>query len=375
MTQPFVGLEDVVICESAICFIDGEKGILSYRGYLANRLAEVSTFEETSYLLLYGRLPAADELSAFQKDLRAQRTIPEGVLDILKRVPPETNPMAWLRTAVSALSGFDVDAEDNSEAANIRKAIRLTAQTATLVAAIDRVRKGQPVLAPDPALDHSANFLYMLTGKKPEDLSRKALDMALILQADHELNASTFAGRVTVSTLSDMHSGVTSAVGTLKGPLHGGANTAVMEMLKKVGSVDKVEAWLADQFANKKKIMGFGHRVYTVFDPRAAVLKKMSKELSLKVGPSQWFEMSEAIEKAVITQKKINPNLDFYSATVYHYLGIDTDLYTLIFAMSRMIGWCTHIVEQHKNNRLIRPLTQYVGPQDLAYLPLSQRSK
>lgn len=373
MTEPLVGLEDVVIATSTICFIDGEKGILSYRGYLANELAEHSTYEEIAYLLLHGQLPNAAQLKAFQTELRSQRAIPEGALEILKRIPAKSNAMSWLRTAVSALSAFDVDAEDNGEAANKRKAVRLTAQTATLVAAIDRVRKGLAPIAPDPSLDHSANFLYMLSGKKPDDLSRRALDMALILQADHELNASTFAGRVTVSTLSDMHSGVTSAVGTLKGPLHGGANQAVMEMLLKVGSLDKVDSWLAEQLAAKKKIMGFGHRVYTVFDPRAAVLKKMSQELSVKVGPSKWFEMSEKIEKAVIGQKKINPNLDFYSATVYHYLGIDTDLYTLIFAMSRMIGWCTHIIEQLNNNRLIRPLTQYAGPQNLRYTPIAQR--
>jgi len=373
MAEPMVGLEDVVIATSTICFIDGEKGILSYRGYLANELAVHSNYEETAYLLLNGQLPTAAQLKAFQSDFRAQRTIPDGVLEILKRVPPKSNTMSWLRTAVSALSAFDSEAEDNSEAANRRKAIRLTAVTASLVAAIDRVRKGLPLVAPDPSLDHAANFLYMLSGKKPDELSRRALDMAMILQADHDLNASTFAGRVTVSTLSDMHSGVTSAIGALKGPLHGGANQAVMDMLRKIGSLDKVDSWLAEQFAAKKKIMGFGHRVYTVFDPRAAVLKKMGKDLSIKVGPAKWFEMSEKIEQAVISQKKINPNLDFYSATVYDYLGIDMDLYTLIFGMSRMIGWCTHIIEQLNHNRLIRPLTQYEGPQGLTYKPINQR--
>jgi citrate synthase len=374
MTEPMVGLEDVVIATSTICFIDGDKGILAYRGYAVNDLAEKSSYGETAYLLLYGHLPTSGELKTFLQEVRRQRVIPDVVLNILRQMPVSTNPMAWLRTAVSALSGTDPDAEDNSEVANFRKAVRLTGQLSTLVAAIDRVRKGKPIVPPDPSLDIADNFLYMLTGKKPDELAHRALDMAMILQADHELNASTFAARVTVSTLSDMHSGVTSAIGTLKGPLHGGANQAVMEMLKTIGAVDKVEAWLQDQLAAKKKIMGFGHRVYTVFDPRAAVLKVKARELSQKMGPAKWFEMSEIIEKYMIANKKINPNLDFYSATVFHYLGIDTDLYPLIFAMSRIIGWCTHIIEQFQTNRLIRPLTQYAGESNLKYVPITQRS-
>jgi citrate synthase len=292
----------------------------------------------------------------------------------LQMIPSKTDAMAWLRTGVSALASFDPQSEDNSEAANVQKTIRLTAQFATMAAVIARTRKEQSIMAPDPTLDHASNFLYMLTGKKPDELSRRAMDMALILQADHELNASTFAARVTISTLSDLYSGVTSAVGTLKGPLHGGANQRVMEMLEKIGTPDKAEAFVREQLAAKKKIMGFGHRVYTTVDPRAAVLKQKSKELSQKLGPAKWFEISEIIERIMIHEKKINPNLDFYSATVFRYLGIDTDLYPVIFAVSRVVGWCTHMIEQYRNNRLIRPLSHYTGPQGLRYEPVGSRS-
>jgi citrate synthase len=373
MPEPLNGLEDVVITTSSICFIDGDKGILRYRGYNANELAEKSTYEETAYLLVYGQLPDAAQLAAYQAELRTDRDIPSQLLKIVQSIPNTADPMAWLRTAVSALSAFDPESEDNSEPANLRKTVRLTAQLATLAAAIERIRKNKPVIAPDSSLDHATNFLYMITGKKPDELSRKALDMALILQADHELNASTFAARVTTSTLSDMYSAVTSAIGTLKGPLHGGANQRVMEMLEKIGTPDKAEAFLREQLSAKKKIMGFGHRVYTTFDPRAAVLKQKSKELSQKVGPAKWYEMSEIIEKIMISEKSINPNLDFYSATVFRYLNIDTDLYPVIFAISRIVGWCTHIMEQYKNNRLIRPLSQYTGPQELKYEPMATR--
>jgi citrate synthase len=374
MAEPSVGLEDVVIANSTITFIDGEKGILRYRGYDVNELAEKSTFEEVSYLLLYGQLPSEAQLKEFDQELKKNRSIPAEIIELLQMIPRKTDPMAWLRTGVSALSGFDPEAEDISETANIRKTIRLTAKLATIVAAIERLRKGQEIVAPDPSLSHAADFLYMLTAKKPDDLSRKAMDVALILQADHELNASTFAGRVTVSTLSDLHSGVTSAIGALKGPLHGGANQRVMEMLEKIGSADKVEAFVKEQLAAKKKIMGFGHRVYTTVDPRAAILKRMSKELSVKVGPAKWYEMSEQMESLILREKKLNPNLDFYSASVYNYLHVDIQLYPLIFAMSRVIGWCTHFIEQYRNNRLIRPLTHYTGPQGLQYAPIQGRS-
>ncbi len=374
MVEPLVGLEDVVITTSTICFIDGEKGILRYRGYDVSELGAKSSYEEVSYLLLYGQLPNASQLHQFSDELKKNRPIPDTLATILKAIPPKTDPMAWLRTGVSALAAFDPEAEDNSEAANLRKTLRLVAQTATLTTAIDRIRKKLPLVAPDSQLDHAANFLYMLSGKKPDELSRRAMDLALILQADHELNASTFAGRVTVSTLSDIYSAATSAVGTLKGPLHGGANQRVMEMLEKVGSVAHVEPFIKEQLAAKKKVMGFGHRVYTTLDPRAAILKQMSRDLSQKIGPAQWFEISEAIEQLMLREKNIHANLDFYSASVYRYIGIDTDLFPLIFATSRMIGWCTHFLEQYKNNRLIRPLTQYTGPQGLHYTPLANRN-
>jgi citrate synthase len=369
-----VGLEDVVVATSTITFIDGDKGILRYRGYDVNELAEKSTYEETAYLLLNGQLPTASQLADFQKDLRANRAVPPTVLQIIKQIPSGADPMGTLRTAVSALSAFDPEAEDNSEPANVRKTIRLTGQVATLVAAIERIRKKQEPISPDPSLDHAANFLYMLTGNKPDDLARRAIDIALILQADHELNASTFSGRVTVATLSDIYSGVTSAVGTLKGPLHGGANQKVMEMLNKVATPDKVEPFVKEQLAAKKKIMGFGHRVYSTIDPRAAILKRTSKELSIKVGPAKWYEMSETMEALVLREKKLNPNLDFYSATVYNYLGIEIDLYPMIFAASRVVGWCTHLIEQYRNNRLIRPLTEYAGAPLQQYTPIAQRT-
>jgi citrate synthase len=376
MTTPLstAGLEDVVITTSAITFIDGDKGILRYRGYDVNELAEKSTFEETAYLILNGRLPAQSELSAFQAELRQNRAAPPALLQLIKQLPPKTDSMAWLRTAVSALAAYDSEAEDGTDGANRRKTIRLTGQMATLVAAIERIRHGQDPILPDPALDHAANFLYMLSGKKPDDLSRRAIDIALILQADHELNASTFSARVTVATLSDMYSGVTSAVGTLKGPLHGGANQRVMEMLQKIGSLDKVEPFVREQLASKKKIMGFGHRVYIHVDPRAAILKRMSKELSAKVGPAKWYEMSERMEALMLSEKKLNPNLDFYSASVYQYLGIPIDLYPMIFAASRVIGWCTHILEQYGHNRLIRPLAEYKGPAFQPYQAIAERA-
>lgn len=374
MAEPLVGLEDVVITTSTITYIDGDKGILRYRGYDVNELAEKSTYEEVAYLLLYGQLPTTAELSQFDGELRKNRGVPETLIAMLKQIPTKTDPMAWLRTAVSALASWDTEADDITEPSNIRKTIKLTAQLATLTAAIERIRQGQPVVAPDVSLDFAGNFLYMMSGKKPDHTSRRAMDVALILQADHELNASTFAGRVTVSTLSDIYSGVTSAVGTLKGPLHGGANQRVMEMLEKIATPDKVESFLKEQLAAKKKVMGFGHRVYTTIDPRAAILKRMSKELSQKVGPAKWYEMSIAMEEIMVSQKKINPNLDFYSASVYKYLGIPTDLYPSIFATSRVVGWCTHFIEQYRNNRLIRPATQYLGPQGLQYQPIASRT-
>jgi len=373
MNEPLAGLEDVVVTSSAITFIDGDKGILRYRGYDVNELAEKSNYEEVAYLLIFGRLPTAPEFAAFTKELRSYRPVSADFSKLIASLPSTLDPMAWLRTAVSALEAYNQDSTDLSASANLHRTLRLTAQLATITAAIDRIRKGKPAVSPDLTLDHAANFLYMLTGQKPDALSHRAMDIALILQADHELNASTFAGRVTVSTLSDMYSAVTTAVGTLKGPLHGGANQRVMEMLDKIGSVDKVEPFVKQQLAEKKKVMGFGHRVYTNVDPRAAILKHMARELSEKVGPSKWYEMSELMEGMMLREKKLNPNLDFYSATVYRYLAIDVDLFPMIFATSRVVGWCTHFMEQYANNRLIRPLTHYTGPQWLKYDAIDRR--
>src|ERR1019366_7745679 len=375
MNEPLVGLEDVVVAASAITFIDGDQGILRYRGYDVSELAEKPTYEEVAYLLIFGRLPTQSEYDVFIKEKRSYRPLPPEFVKLLASLPPKMDAMAWLRTGVSALEAYNPDPENIGETFNLRRTFRLTAQFATITAVIDRIRKGKPVVAPDLTLDHASNFLYMLTGKKPDALSRRAMDIALILQADHELNASTFAGRVTVSTLSDMYSAVTTAVGTLKGPLHGGANQRVMEMLDKVGSVANVEPFIKKQLLEKKKIMGFGHRVYTNMDPRAAILKQMARELSEKVGPSKWYEMSEAMEVILLREKKLNPNLDFYSASVYRYLGIDTDLFPMIFATSRVVGWCTHFMEQYANNRLIRPLTHYTGPQWLKYEAIDRRKE
>jgi len=373
MAEPLVGLEDVVITNSTICFIDGEKGILQYRGYPANELAEKSNYEEVAYLLIYGHLPNPSEFNAFKTELRNHRALSPDFLKAVTSLPRGGNAMARLRTLVSMLEAYDPQAEDISEAANLRHTIQLTAKLATVAAAMERISKGQPVIVPDPALDHSANFLYMLTGKKPDETSRRAMDIALILQADHELNASTFAGRVTVSTMSDMYSAVVSAIGTLKGPLHGGANKAVMEMLEAIGSIENVEPYMKAQLAAKKKVMGFGHRVYTTLDPRAEILKVMAEKLSKSVGPATWYDMSIKVQSIMLKEKNINANLDFYSASVYHYLAIEKDLFPVIFAVSRVVGWCTHFMEQYKNNRLIRPMTNYVGPKNLSFVPMEKR--
>jgi citrate synthase len=375
MSEPLIGLEDVIVAASSICSIDGENGVLRYRGYDVSDLVENSSYEEVAFLLLYGQLPTAAQFKAFNAELSRNRPIPEGLFAILKDLPPTADPMAWLRTAVSALAAFDPESEDGSEEANLRKTIRLTAQMPTLVAALERVRLKESVVSPDASLSHASNFLYMLTGKRPDEIRSRAMDSALIIQADHEFNASTFAARVTVATLSDIHSGITSAVGTLKGPLHGGATRRVMEMLEAIGSVDNVESYIRKQLAAKKRIMGFGHRVYTTVDPRAALFKKISKELSRKIGPAKWYEIAELTEKVVLQEKKLYPNLDFYSASVYSYLGIPKDLFPMIFAISRSIGWCTHMIEQYRNNRIIRPLAQYAGPHGLKYIPIASRNE
>jgi citrate synthase len=369
------GLQDVVANESSICFIDGGKGILSYRGIDIHELAQKSTFEETTYLLWKGALPTAPELDEFSQHLAAARELPADVLDFLSRVPKTALPMEVLRTAVSLLSIYDEDELSVQHAANLRKSFRLTAQIAMIVAVFDRIRKGKPVVKPDTSLSHAANFLWMLNGEKPSETATRALDVALILHADHELNASTFAARVIAATLSDLHSAITGAIGALKGPLHGGANEAVMHLLYAIDKAgeDPVEH-VRKMLANKEKISGFGHRVYTTEDPRATHLRKMSEDLGRDANP-KWYEMSRKIELFVKDEKKLNANVDFYSASTYTTLGIDIDLFTPIFAVSRVAGWCAHVMEQHDDNRLIRPRADYTGPPHPApYIPLAQRT-
>jgi len=368
------GLQDVVAATSSVCFIDGDKGVLSYRGIDIHDLAEKSSFEEVCYLLWFGQLPRRAELSRLTEDLAKSREVPTEVFALMKSFPKDANPMDVMRTAVSALAFYDPDRLASHAEANLRMAYRLTGQVAGIVAATDRIRHGQDPVPPDPSLRHAANFVYMLTGRKPSPAAEKAMDVALILHADHELNASTFAGRVTAATLSDMHSAVVSAIGALKGPLHGGANIDVMRMLIEIGEASKVEPWIRKSLASKKKISGFGHRVYHTEDPRATHLRAMSKELCESSGNGKWFEMSQLIEEIMKREKNINANVDFYSATVYYTLGIAVDLFTPIFAVSRVAGWTAHILEQLGNNRLIRPRAEYLGPQYPApYVPMSER--
>lgn len=373
MAEVKAGLQDVIVATSEICSVDGARGRLTYRGYDISDLAAHSTFEEVVYLLWFGRLPKRAELRELERELAANRTISSDVVELLKRLPPPQHPMEMLRTAVSALSLYDPEAEDMSTEANRRKAVRLTAQMATLVAAFGRLRDGQEPIAPDAKLNHTANFLHMLQGKAPGEAEARWFDVALILHADHSYNASTFAARVVASTLSDMHSAVVSAIAALKGPIHGGANERAMKMLLEIGTAQNVEPYIRGLLAQKKKVMGFGHRVYHTEDPRATVLRKMSEDLGRRAGQPKWFEMSKAVEDIMIREKKINANVDFYSASAYYVLGIPLDLYTLIFAVSRISGWTAHILEQYAHNKLIRPLAEYVGPTERKYVPIDER--
>jgi citrate synthase len=369
------GLEGIVATTSSICFIDGDAGVLSYRGIDIHKLASESTFEETTYLLWNGKLPTRSELDAFARELASARKVHPAVIQFLREVPKSSTPMQVLRTAVSLLSIYDDDEDDCSHPANLRKSFRLTAQIAMIVALFDRIRKDKPVVEADPALSHAGNFLWMLNGEKPSETATRALDIALILHADHELNASTFAARVIAATLADMHSAITGAIGALKGPLHGGANEATMHLLYTIDQTgaDPVE-YVRQMFADKQKISGFGHRVYHTEDPRATHLRRMSKELGTAAGNTKWFDMSEKIERFVKAEKKLNANVDFYSASTYTTLGIDIDLFTPIFAVSRISGWAAHVMEQHDNNRLIRPRADYTGPAYPApYPPIADR--
>ncbi len=357
------GLEGVVATTSSICYIDGDQGVLAYRGYDIHDLADHSTFEEICYLLWLGRLPKADELKSLQQRLAEERKLDPAIIKLLQLAPKHALPMDVLRTMVSALSFYDSEYNKNDHDANVNKAIRLTSQIAMIVANYDRIRKGKPVIEPDRSLSHASNFLLMLNGTPPSETAERALDIALILHADHELNASTFAARVTAATLSDMHSAITSAIGALKGPLHGGANEAVFKILKEIDAkgADPVE-YVKDMLAQKKKVPGFGHRVYHTEDPRATHLRHMSRDLGRSSGDPRWYDASHKIEEFVKADKKLNANVDFYSASTYHTLGIDVDLFTPIFAVSRVSGWTAHVIEQLDDNRLIRPRADYVGP-------------
>src|SRR5580692_7064141 len=374
-TPPTKGMEGIVATNSSICYIDGDRGVLAYRGIDIHELADHSNFEETCYLLWFGRLPNRRELEDLRGRLQQERHLDPAILQFLRDAPSTALPMDVLRTAVSALSFYDADNKKNDHEANVRKAIRLTSQIAMIVAAYDRLRKGKPVVEADRSLSHAANFLLQLNGSKPSATAERALDIALILHADHELNASTFAARVTAATLSDMHSAITSAIGALKGPLHGGANEAVFTILQAIDSsgADPID-YVKGMLAQKKKIPGFGHRVYHTEDPRATHLRAMSRDLGHSSGQAKWFEISHKIEEFVKADKKLNANVDFYSASTYHTLGIDVDLFTPIFAVSRVSGWAAHVIEQLDDNRLIRPRAEYLGPEYPShYIQIDQR--
>jgi citrate synthase len=374
--KPKAGLEDTVATSSAICYLDGDRGVLAYCGYDIHDLARYASFEEICYLLWHCRLPTRAELGDLQAQLVAARPLPEGVLRLMRTLP-SGDGMDALRTLTSALGHYDPDSADNSAQANHRKAVRLTSQISSLVATMGRVNAGGGAIQPDPVLGHAANFLYMLTGDRPSSLATRAFDVALVLHADHELNASTFAARVAAATLTDIHSAIVGAVGALKGPLHGGANADVMRMLLEIGAdspVEKAEEVVRAKLGRKEKIPGFGHRVYHTEDPRATHLRQMSRDLGQRAGQPVWYEMSQRIEALVKAEKKLNPNVDFYSASTYYSLGIPIDLFTPIFAVSRISGWTAHVLEQYANNRLIRPRAEYIGPEyPQRYRPLQDR--
>jgi citrate synthase len=373
---PKAGLEDTIATSSSLCYVDGDHGVLAYRGYDIHDLARHSTFEEVCYLLWHGRLPTRAELGDLQSQLAGARALPEPLIRLMRSLPAGES-MDALRTLTSALAHYDPDASDASPQANYRKAVRLTAQVGTLVATLGRVNAGAGPIQPDPVLGHAANFLYMLTGERPGAVAARAFDVALILHADHELNASTFAARVAAATLADMHSAIVAAIATLKGPLHGGANADVMRMLLEIGATSppgRAEEVVRGRLARKEKIPGFGHRVYHTEDPRATDLRQMSRDLGQRAGQPVWFDMSQRIEALVKNEKKLNPNVDFYSASTYYALGIPIELFTPIFAVSRVSGWTAHVLEQYAHNRLIRPRADYTGPEyPQRYIPVEQR--
>ena len=373
MAAANLGLEDVVVGPSSVCDVNGKTGQLIYRGYDIHDLVEHTTFEEVVYLLWHEDLPTRDQLRNLNSELQGNRSLPQGVTDLLKSVPRGAPPMDVLRTAVSLLGLYDPEGRDNSIEATRRKAVRLTAQIPTVVATFHRIREGKEIVSPDPSLSSAANLLYMMRGERPDDYMARTMDVALSLHADHEFNASTFAARVTIATLSDIYDAITSAIGALSGPLHGGANEQVMRMLLQVGSEEAADQWIRDALGRRARIMGFGHRVYKTDDPRAVVLKEMSRELGERTGQPQWFRISDRIQRIMLEEKGLYANVDFYSASAYYVMGIPIDLYTPIFAASRITGWSAHVLEQLGNNRLIRPRSDYVGPRDKRVVPIDQR--
>lgn len=367
------GLAGVVASDTALSFIDGERGVLAYRGYDIHDLAREGSFAETVYLLWNDRLPTRDELDEFEARLASERALDPSLVDAIRRAPTDVPAMAVLRTGVSAAGLHDPDAEDGSPEANRRKAARLVAKIPTIIAAFQRLRNGQEPLDPREDLSHAANFLYMVRGEEPSETAERALDRTLLLYLDHGFNASTFTCRVIASTLSDMHSAITGGIGALKGDLHGGANARAMEMLLEIGEEENVVPYLDDALERKQKIMGFGHRVYRVEDPRATHLRRMSEELTRTRGMEKWYRISRRLEEEMTGRKGIYPNVDFYCATVYYALGLPTDLYTPLFAAGRVGGWAAHVMEQLADNRLIRPRAEYVGPTDREYVPVDRR--
>src|SRR5256714_1915928 len=367
------GLEGVVAAESSVGDVDGIRGVLIYQGLNIHDLAEHSTFEETVFLLWHGRLPKREELDAFRSELAASQKLPDEVLSLMREFPNDAEPMDTLRTAVSALAFYDRGARDLSREGALRTATKLTAQFPVVVASIERLRKGLEPVEPKADLNIATNFLYMLKGEMPSESEAHVMDVCLILHADHELNASTFTARVIAGTLASMYGAVTGAIAALSGPLHGGANTNVMKMLLEIGSPERAEGWLKDALANKRKIMGFGHRVYKTEDPRSVWLRRFSKEMGEANGETRWFEILERLRELMMREKKLYPNVDYYSGSAYYQMGVPLDLFTPIFAVSRISGWTAHILEQYANNRLIRPRAEYTGPRGVPYVPIDER--
>ncbi len=368
------GLEGVVIGKSAITFIDGQEGILRYRGIDIKELAEKSTYEEVVYLLWNGKLPTQRELADFKRNLAKHRALPRQVRSLLKTIPKAANPMDVARTAASFIATYPARKAETFEGANRRKARELTATLPTIVAGFQRIRKGKPMVNPNPRLDHAASFLYGLFGRKPDEVARRAFDTISILYADHEMNASTFAAVVTTSTLADLGGAVTSAIAALAGPLHGGSNQRVMEMLEKIGSLDRVHQYVEEELSAGNRIMGFGHRIYHTFDPRAVILKGVADELTKRSGQRKWLDIALRLEEDVWEKLHLRPNIEFYAAVVLNELGVPRDLMPAVFACNRVAGWIAHIYEQYADNRIIRPLTEYVGPSATPYVPIEQRS-